>query len=810
MNETTLCPECKSENVVFSKKRGIHVCEDCNHEFTLEKPFVQKRLFISYGHDKHASLAVRLRDDLKRRGHYIWFDEQRLLPGYDWEAFIEQGIEHLAADKANSAVILLLTPHSVRRPDGYCLNEVARALSRGLRIIPVMVVESEPPLSICRIQWLDMRECIPITEKEALYLPRFERLLQAIEENKLDFEGSQQRLIKALQPLEFDAEILRHLSKFSGRQWVFEKVDAWLAENPPKQRIFWISGGPGVGKTALSAVLSSRYREVAALHLCKFGHAQKSEPRCVVTSLAYQLSTQLSEYEAHLALMDIERLAQDDASTMFDNIIVQPLSKLTQPTRPIALLIDALDEASKGENNELANFIRDEFKKTPSWLRLIVTSRPEAAVTVPLQANDPFILDVEAESNRADIRLYLRRELASHFKERVDADRIVRQILEKSEGLFLYVEIFCDDVQQGRLSLERPEQFPQGLGGTFSRYFQRQFPDLEKFRQRVRPSLRAILASREPLPVDILQELFHLNAKDEFNDFIRPLGALFPVTVESNREVIKPYHKSIADWLTDETKAGPYFVSAVEGFRLLGEYCYLNWAKGSPFAMNAVTYNLMQSGQRDKVAALLLNPSFLEAKLRSGSKFREDLKLFSDGFIPSKRLESSTIIEDFSDKSLEESSNLVRAIFSIGVFLLFSLPHAAASVAALREFIEKHFDSQVLESKRQTISAELSREKAVPQVSKQSYNYYAANTGHYLQIYTVQSLEAVDAALALEPNRLKELLWSALRSEAIYSCDGDPSGAVQMAIDDAKEDMDSKLPLWQKTVLRLSACLAKR
>ena len=96
----------------------------------------------------------------------------------------------MAADKTNSAVVLLLTPHSVRRPDGYCLNEIARAVGRGLRIIPLMVVDSEPPLSICRIQWLDMRECIPINEKEAVYRPRFACLLRALEENQLDFEGT--------------------------------------------------------------------------------------------------------------------------------------------------------------------------------------------------------------------------------------------------------------------------------------------------------------------------------------------------------------------------------------------------------------------------------------------------------------------------------------------------------------------------------------------------------------------------------------------------------------------------------------------
>ena len=49
---------------------------------------------------------------------------------------LKKGLEDLVMDKSNAEVLLLLTPHAVRRPDGYCLNEVARALNHGLQIIP--------------------------------------------------------------------------------------------------------------------------------------------------------------------------------------------------------------------------------------------------------------------------------------------------------------------------------------------------------------------------------------------------------------------------------------------------------------------------------------------------------------------------------------------------------------------------------------------------------------------------------------------------------------------------------------------------
>jgi hypothetical protein len=87
----------------------------------------------------------------------------------------------------------------------------------------------------------------------------------------------------------------------------------------------------------------------------------------------------------------------------------------------------------------------------------------------------------------------------------------------------------------------------------------------------MRPALRAILAAREPLPMEILQRL--LNWQDEeLRDFTRPIASIFPVIKESGQEKIKPYHKSLADWLGDEAKAGAYFVSVVDGHRMLADF----------------------------------------------------------------------------------------------------------------------------------------------------------------------------------------------------------------------------------------------
>jgi hypothetical protein len=45
-----------------------------------------------------------------------------------------------------------------------------------------------------------------------------------------------------------------------------------------------------------------------------------------------------------------------------------------------------------------------------------------------------------------------------------NAEALVNQILEKSEGVFLYAERFCEDVFRDIFPLTSPTNFPQGLG----------------------------------------------------------------------------------------------------------------------------------------------------------------------------------------------------------------------------------------------------------------------------------------------------------------------------------------------------------
>lgn len=444
-----LCPQCrksvtKTDDHWACPEHGNVTPLDVPADAAADSPSIAdtlpqpRRIFISYGHDEFVDVARRLKHDLKARGHEVWFDEERLKPGGDWEHYIEEGLEWVAGGERPGRVVLLMTPHSVRRPDGYCLNEIARALSRNLPIVPVMVVWCEPPLSICCIQWLDMRECLPLEQRSERYEAKRGQLLGALEADHLEthvFEAPHVALCKALDPIPFEGDIAPHLRRFIGRRWVFEQVDDWIAD-PDASRVFWIMGDPGVGKTALAAWLCTHRREIVGMHFCRHGHRQKADPKNCVTSLAYQLATQLPDYGKHLLGLKLEELVREsDARTLFDRLLVQPLAgNFPRPAERIVVLIDALDEATRDGRNELASFLAAEFARTPDWLRLIITSRPEAEVRAPLQWYMPQVLNASSPDNLDDLRAYLRHELLPFSPAGAVSPDVVETIVERVAG----------------------------------------------------------------------------------------------------------------------------------------------------------------------------------------------------------------------------------------------------------------------------------------------------------------------------------------------------------------------------------------
>ncbi len=602
------CPKCGSEDVCSRPNRSDWLCLSCQHVWVSipdvfqDGPPGNLRIFLSYGHDVYTPQALRIKHDLEARGHEVWYDAERLHEGRDWEQYIEQGLS--SCDK----VVLLMTPYSVRRrvpgdnstSDGYCLNEIAKALERNKLIIPVLLafLDQGPPVSICRIQYLDLRDIVPIDEHEQSYSPRFERLIRAVEHNELNFEGGQARLQRLLRPIDFDLQIGRHLSKFRGRQWLIDELNAWL-KDAGESRVFWLVGPPGVGKSAFAASLRHR-GDVGAFHFCVHGNDDKGDPRRAVLSLAYQLSQRLPEYEQRLQRLGLEDDVARNATTLFEKLIVEPLTKeFSAPKHDLLIVIDGIDEATRDGRNEIAEFVAMHWPQTPHWLKLVLTSRAEEVIKTPLKrlALQPRIINADSAANRNDIREYLSMEIFASGPQ-MSADTI-DELTERTEGIFLFAQVLVQEFREGHLSLTDLSAVPAGLGDYYRRFFNRQFPDRGLYESEIWPLLCVVAAQREPLSLGMLAaatglSVFHVRRR------LGSLGALL-VTRGSGGEAdtVAPFHKSLLEWLGDVDpelgtyKAGPFAISLEDGNRMLARQCNREYGDAGPNAMPYVLRHLL-------------------------------------------------------------------------------------------------------------------------------------------------------------------------------------------------------------------------
>jgi hypothetical protein len=589
---------------------------------------MKRNIFLSYGHDKYAPNAFRIKEDLEKRGHVVWYDPY-IPPGKDWEETIEEKIRWC------DLVILVMTPHSVRRKDredprseyGYCLNELAKAIHEKKLIIPILLVylDDGPPTSICRIQYLDLQNVVPIDSHEEKYSPLLERLLKAVEEEDLDFEGGQATLIARLQPLDFTSDIRPHIAKFIGRTFILGEIDAWL-HDPKGKKNFWLIGDPGIGKTALSAYIGHYWREIVAFHFCIHNREDKGDPNRMILSIAYQLSQHFPHYGKKIQNYDYRKLAvMRDTQTLCDHFFIQPFAKdFPVPEHPVCILIDAIDEVSQDDHNPIAEFIRDYGDQVPSWIRFIITSRRDPRLYSILSSLDPYVFDAHNPQNVIDIQNYLRTEFLK--RDIAVPEDVIKKIVELSEGIFLYAEWVIREIEGGRLTLDRVDAFPQGLDGIYLKYFKRLFPDVDRYDAEYRPILECICAERDPLPLSFLKTATGLTDM-KLRMRLLNIGSLFPIDrgVDDQEEAIRPFHKSITDWLTEKNregypKAGRYAIEPDEGaFRLMmrcwKEYEDLGIIKMSSYSFGCLSKYLL---------ALVTSPRYTHIAAQKGDILEKD------------------------------------------------------------------------------------------------------------------------------------------------------------------------------------------
>ena len=544
-------------------------------------PMPRGRVFLSYGHDPAClEIVQRISLDLQSAGWDPWVDDKRIVYGDDWRREITRGILD------SQHVLAFLSQHSTRKP-GVCRQEVAIALGPRKGHVYTVLVEPlnrvSPPLILSHLQWLDMQQWQELktnnpTAYETLYTKSLNEILRVLERNE-PFAGDIELLQSWLDPLDSTAEMLAAEEGFKGRRWLLDglveqeedesaigEIEIWRTSGSTN-RVFWLSAGPGWGKSAVAARLAHAARaRVLAVHFCRYNKPNTRDARKVVRTLAFQMATQLGDYRellVRLAKLGTS-LAELDAMELFDKLLANPLVHELGGGRSAddrhLIVLDALDETLENGHSELLNLVAGEFGKLPPWLGLVVTSRPEAPLKRQLGA---FGVQQQIEDdprNLEDLRGYVQAWLQDVALDPAKRKLAQVAVLKASQGMFLYVRQLRDAVNTGTVPAEQltdPALLPKGLAGIYARWFQARFSgDLgqKEYDQCQRPLLEVILAAREPLPIALISALLGWGEYGEYKA-LEPLGTF----CTKQGGTVSLFHKSLADWLANPEDSGRHF-----------------------------------------------------------------------------------------------------------------------------------------------------------------------------------------------------------------------------------------------------------
>ena len=479
------------------------------------------------------------------------------------------------------------------------MEELRQALSKTQDVVEEAVeIEVKGHQELRAAHQESMSRLEGVCESQTKTSQAVDEIRESIQEVKQEVKGLTKKksehadeVLRTLVKFEFKGDIEFHANKFQEgtREWIFKSIEDWLDDRASPHRVMVISGNPGMGKTVISAVVSQRMQKVGRLsgsHFCQHNNSRYRDPRLMLQSLACHLCQAMPSYKDTL----VEQLSRNmgeglksmGVEELFALLFKEPLSTVQDPGRNTLIIIDGVDESEYQGRNELLHVISNHFSMLPVWIRILITTRSVRSITEALRHLEPIELKQKREENLNDIQTLFENQLSNKIGEE-HKDMILKELVKKSEGLFIYAYFILDFIQKN-VSFLTPDQLqrvlPSGISSVYLSYFKRLENELCKEPDTDEESflrfLCALTAAREPLPVEFIAKILNLRGKSltarrKVNKAISCISTLLPV----REGRLHFFHKSIKDWLRASLpyEQHDFTVDEKEGHAVLSDLC---------------------------------------------------------------------------------------------------------------------------------------------------------------------------------------------------------------------------------------------
>ena len=388
---------------------------------------------------------------------------------------------------------------------------------------------------------------------------------------------SDELLSKHLVWCNFQTEIELYYERFTEgtREWVFEEFLTWFADENSENRAFVISGLAGMGKSVVAAAICKKFAEhVAACHFFQYNNSKYNNPKFLLQSVAWQVSHVFPAYKKALIHKLSGNLGQSlndmNIQGLFSTLFKEPLSDVDCPGKPILIVLDALDESADNERDDLVHLISNHLHKLPSYIRFVITTRPEKNLIDRLEKLNPLYIRGDDPRNLHDLKMVLQERILEASPSKAE---VIDRLAEKSNGLMLYA-FFLTEVYNDNSSKFSIDNLPNGIEEHYDGYFRRLEKQLlgsyEISKEKFFSFLSALAVSIDPLPNAFVEILLGLeNCPWKMNNVRKAISCLIVINEDKS---ISFFHKSLKDWLVYRSDHD-YSVDVEHGHKILCDLC---------------------------------------------------------------------------------------------------------------------------------------------------------------------------------------------------------------------------------------------
>jgi len=361
---------------------------------------------------------------------------------------------------------------------------------------------------------------------------------------------------------------------------VLQQLEDWL-ENEQGQRVFWLNGLAGTGKSTIAqtfANITFAEGKLGASFFCSRDFGDRSNLQAIIPTLAFQLAYHYPLFREQLlpVLRANPGIGKGLLCSQMESLVVGPFQATQIPT---LIIIDALDECKDEEPASALLSVLSRYVDEIPLVKFFITGRPEPRIRsgfrlVSLQPHTNILRlhDVKPDVVDSDIKLFLKTRLRDIAKNRSDCDlaedwpsqQDIDALCKKAAGFFIYASTVVKfvasegDPPDERLAsiVSLPQDTSHEGKGDIDTLYTQVLEQASNGKDQVfylhfKLVVGTVLLIANPLSIKALSGLLmNYSKQSRIHSTLRTLHSLLlvPDTIE---EPVRIFHKSFPDFLLD-------------------------------------------------------------------------------------------------------------------------------------------------------------------------------------------------------------------------------------------------------------------